>query len=142
MTPHRLPPSLRRFLQLWEEGAYWECHEALEGIWLETRSSFYHGLILWASAWVHWERGNAHGVRAQLRKARERLEGCPSPYLGIDVARIRARCEGVRGVVAARPDDWMGRIAPERLEVDPGRIRGDEPELRAESGEEGPAAGG
>ncbi|MCH7684351.1 MAG: DUF309 domain-containing protein [Gemmatimonadetes bacterium] len=32
------------------------------------RSDFYQGLILHASAWVHWERRNAHGVRAQLNK--------------------------------------------------------------------------
>jgi hypothetical protein len=44
--------------------------------------------------------------------------------------------------VSARPDDWVGRIAPGRLDADPATIRGDEPELRAESGVEGPAAGG
>lgn len=124
-----LPPPLRRFVRLFNEAEFWESHEALEEAWRETGSDFYQGLILFASAWVHWERQNAHGVRAQLGKTLQRLEGCPSPYLGIDVDAIRAACEAGRRIVAAFPTDWPARLRPEALDADPSRIRGDEGEL-------------
>ena len=128
--PPRLPPPpLVDFLQLYGEGRYWESHEALEGPWRATGSPFYQGLILYASAFVHWERGNAHGVRAQLRKALERWADHPSPYLGLDLDRIRRHCRAVRDTVASSPGSWRDRVAPLPLEVDAGSIRGDEEEL-------------
>lgn len=127
MTP--LPAPLRRFLDLYHDAEFWESHEALEDAWRETGSDFYQGLILYASAWVHWERGNAHGVRAQLGKALQRLEGYPDRYLGVDVADLRARCEATRRIVAAHPEGWSALVRPEALEVDPEAVAGDEPEL-------------
>ncbi len=124
-----LPTPLRAFLDLYHDGEFWESHEALEDAWRASGSDFYQALILFASAWVHWERANPHGVRAQMGKALNRLEGCPSPYLGVDVDAIRDRCEAARRVVAAHPDAWQALIRPEPLDVDPARIRGDEPEL-------------
>jgi hypothetical protein len=122
-----LPPALLAFLDLYGRGEYWESHEVLEGPWRETGSAFYQGLILYASAWVHWQRGNAHGVDAQLRKALERLDGYPDRYLGIDVGAIRAHCTEVRTRVGAGPG-WPETIRPLNLAPAAERIRGDEPE--------------
>jgi predicted metal-dependent hydrolase len=58
----RLPSALRRFLELYGAARYWDSHEALEDEWRRTGSDFYQALILYASAWVHWKRGNAHTV--------------------------------------------------------------------------------
>jgi len=116
----------------------------LEIPWRERGSDFYQGLILYASAWVHWKRGNAHGVRAQLRKALERLAPYPPTYLGLDVEAIREHCrhtrrrvpEGRRTPEERRgPEEregspaWTGTVAPLPLALDPERVRGDEPEL-------------
>lgn len=124
-----LPPAYLRFLDLFEAGRYWDSHEALEDAWRETGSDFYQGLILYASAFVHRERGNAHGVRAQLRKARERLEAYPETYLGLDVAAIREHCASADAIVERWPDVWAERVRPLALEPAPERVRGDEPEL-------------
>lgn len=131
-----LPAPLVRFLDLFNDAEFWESHEALEDAWRARGSDFYQGLILYASAWVHWERQNAHGVRAQLGKALNRLEGYPSPYLGLDVDALRASCEAGRRTVAAWPDDWAARLRPEALEADVARVRGDEPELEEGAGRE------
>ena len=64
----RLPGPLRQFLELYGASRFWDSHEALEEAWRRSGSDFYQGLILHASAWVHWERRNAHGVWAQLNK--------------------------------------------------------------------------
>lgn len=128
MAEPAIPAPLRDFLRLHRSGEYWESHEVLEAPWREHGSAFYQGLILYASAWVHWTRGNAHGVDAQLRKARERLDGYPDRYLGVDVAAVRKHCHDVRAAVASE-SDWVDRVRPLDLEVDPSLIRGDEPEL-------------
>ena len=124
-----LPAPLRAFLDLYADGEFWESHEALEDAWRETGSDFYQALILYASAWVHWERQNAHGVRAQLGKALNRLDGYPSPYLGFDVDALRAHCEAARRGVAAFPEEWSQRVLPMPLEPEVELIRGDEVEL-------------
>jgi predicted metal-dependent hydrolase len=85
------PPALREFLALFNRGEYWESHEVLERPWRRNRSDFYKGLILLASALVHAERGNRHGIVAQLRKASPLLERYRPHYLGLDVEAILSR---------------------------------------------------
>lgn len=130
MSRQSLPVPLRRFLELYAEGRFWDSHEALEDEWRRTRSGFYQALILYASVWVHWERGNAHGVRAQLTKALQRLETYPSPYLGLDVDTLRAHCAETREVMVPGFERW-GDLEPLPLTFAEDRVRGDEPELRA-----------
>lgn len=131
MTAPAPPPPLVQFLALYHDGDFWESHEVLEGPWRRHGSAFYQGLILYASAWVHWQRGNAHGVGAQLAKAGRRLSDHPAHYLGVDVGAIREHCRIVRGTLDTHPDDWAGRIAPLPLACHPTAIRGDEMELTA-----------
>lgn len=128
-----IPSELTRFVELFNQGAFWDSHEVLEGPWRESDSDFYHGLILYASAFVHARRNNRHGIVAQLRKAERVLEPFAPAYLGIDVAGILERSRSVIGSVEPEadqpPEPWDGWIDFPRLAVDPGRIRGDEPEL-------------
>jgi hypothetical protein len=118
-----IPEPLGAFVTLFNAGAFWESHEVLEGPWRESRSGFYHGMILFASAFVHVQRRNAHGVGAQFRKARLALQEYAPAYLGIDVDALLARCRGI-------PDEtWSAWDVPE-LDLAPHRVRGDEIEAR------------
>ena len=134
---HALPGALRRYVELVNEGEFWESHEALEGPWRETRSEFYHGLILYASAFVHARRGTPHGIVAQLEKAEEALHAYPDAYLGLDVAAIRDHARRTRTAVEARRGDrgqeeavdWSRVVGWPALDPHPDRVRGDEPEL-------------
>lgn len=128
-TSPDLPPPLLRFLELYAEGSFWESHEVLEDPWRAHGSAFYQGLILYASAFVHWQRHNAHGVRAQLAKALDRLEAYPATYLGLDVDAIRRHCVTTRRAVERHPDDWPDRISPLSIRPRANAVRGDEPEL-------------
>ena len=115
-----LPSALEDFVDLFNKGAFWEAHEALEPDWRRTRSDFYHGLILYASAWVHQDRGNPHGIQAQLAKALPILEPYSPGYLGIEVAAILKQGRAL----------GAGRPAPVPLIItDLKLLRGDEPEL-------------
>ncbi len=129
-----LPQTLHRFLELFNAREYWESHEVLEGPWREGGSDFYQGLILYASAFVHAQRGNAHGVGAQLEKAERKLAGYRPCYLGVDVDAVLAHAASCRDIVKRRPGEdprsWLGVADMPRLELDPQLVRGDEPELR------------
>jgi hypothetical protein len=126
-TPADIAPDLARFLTLFRDGRYWDSHEALEKAWRGNGSLFYKGLILYASAFVHAGRGNAHGVRAQLQKTMRHLETFAPHYLGFDVYAI---LEHARLCLDRMDDrDKGSRLPPPALDWDPARVRGDEIEL-------------
>ena len=127
-TPAHLPPAYVAFLECFARGEFWQAHEVLEQAWRESRSGFYKGLILLASAYVHAGRRNVHGVSAQLAKAARELAPYAPAYLGQDVAALLALA---RRVSAAAGDVWVELPAPPDLTPDPARFRGDEPELGA-----------
>lgn len=149
-TGETLPDPLLAFLELFNDGRYWDSHEALEDAWRESGSGFYHGLILYASAFVHARRENAHGIRAQLEKAERALQPFAPDYLGLDVEAIlehARRCREIvrrgeaaggaeaAGSAADAPDGrqtdhrWRESIPFPELRPQRSRIRGDEPEL-------------
>lgn len=132
-TPADIDPAYARFLELFNAGEFWESHEALEEPWREHGSEFYHALILFASAFVHVNRGNRHGIAAQLGKAQPLLEARRPRYLGLDVDAMLEHSAVCRHLVAENreaPDQaWDVLIPTPRLVFDPDRVRGDEPEL-------------
>ncbi|MBE3599157.1 MAG: DUF309 domain-containing protein [Limnochordaceae bacterium] len=128
------PEALVTFVDLFNTRRYWHAHEALEPEWRRTRSDFYRGLILYASAFVHAQRGNPSGVLHQLRKARERLARYAPSYLGLDVAaileeaaRVEARIAGQAGL--PRGKELRAMMEWPSLHLDANRYAGTEPEL-------------
>lgn len=123
-----VPPALHEFIELFNAGEFWESHEVLEVPWRENRSDFYKGLILYASAFVHLQRGNAKGVHAQLRKTQRHLEPYAPCYMGVDVGGILGTAERLLDAVgkegAAAQLDLL--LPPPLLAIDPALIRGDE----------------
>ncbi|HKJ92801.1 MAG TPA: DUF309 domain-containing protein [Longimicrobiales bacterium] len=128
----RLHPDLIGFLNLFRDGRYWDSHEALERPWRENGSRFYKGLILYASAFVHAERGNDHGVRAQLGKARRHLQPFAPAYLGFDVEEILEHAH--RCLEHLDAGGAPGSVPPPTLTWDRNRVRGSEPELKGYDG--------
>lgn len=130
----RLPEAYVRFIELFNAGKFWESHEVLEAPWRLQASPFYKGLIIFASTFVHVQRGNPVGVIKQSSKVPRYLTDYVPHYLGLDVDKLVAhaqRCHAlgvahkhVRGAALAQ------RIPLYRLEIDPSLLRGDEPELR------------
>ncbi len=110
--PTNPPPELARFVDLVNSGNYWESHEVLEAAWRRTRSGLLHGLILAASVWVHYERGNHAGVAAQARKAAAALAGLPDDSLGLDLPGIRRALDQAEAWAA---DPGAPGLAPLRI---------------------------
>ncbi|NNG16749.1 MAG: DUF309 domain-containing protein [Gemmatimonadales bacterium] len=135
MTPPRaLPPEYRQFVDEFNRGWYWASHETLEDAWRRTRSEFYHGLILVASAFVHVQRENAHGVAAQIDKAVAALSAYRPQYLGLDVTRLIDHLREVRTVRhdLTRSEGGARGIARPLLRLEERLVHGTEPELDPE----------
>ncbi len=81
-------------VRLFEAGEYWECHEALEPLWLASSGidkHFYGGVILLAAA-LHKARsmGSARGGRRNYAKALAHLALVPDRYKEVEVRRLEA----------------------------------------------------
>lgn len=94
------PPEYLEGLRLFNEGRYWEAHEALERVWLRAPKGsderrFYQGLIQISAAFLHRERAartRARSSRAAVRCCRsglEKLDSLPDRYMGLDLAALR-----------------------------------------------------
>ena len=127
MTDRHLPAAVVEFARLFDQGDFWDSHEALEPAWRASRSEFYHALILLASAHVHASRGNRHGVGAQLDKALPLFRRYEPTYLGFDVSRISAHA--ATGLATANDPHSPLELPAIRLKPEPSRVRGDEAEL-------------
>ena len=103
----------RRYGAAWSEGVrlfeaaeYWECHEALEPMWLEAEGLDKHFLggviLLAASLHKHREMGSPRGGRRNYAKALAHLAHLPDVYAGIDVRELEARVHR-----ALREPGWL-----------------------------------
>ena len=82
---------VRRGVELYNAGRYWEAHEALEVLWREARPperSLWQGLIQAAAAMLHRERGNHHGVLVTGGAALEKLAVMAPPDFPVETARF------------------------------------------------------
>jgi predicted metal-dependent hydrolase len=97
----------REGVRLFNEGAYWECHEVLEPLWQAAEGldrSFYKGVILLAAA-LHKARamGNARGGRRNYAKALAHLALVPDSYHGVNVRELEAQCHAALRHASLQP---------------------------------------
>ena len=114
MTPEDRRASVRRARELFNTGAYWEAHEALETVWRSIISDgnrdaarVWQGLIQAAAALLHRRRGNRHGVAVVGRAALEKLAGAQRSDVEFETERFRAHLERA----------LAGEAEPPRLEL-------------------------
>jgi predicted metal-dependent hydrolase len=79
-------------IDLFNEGRFFECHEAWEEIWKRSDGElklFYQGLIQAAVAILHAQRGNLEGAKSLHQKAREKLDPLADEHMGIALGEMR-----------------------------------------------------
>jgi uncharacterized protein len=99
--------SWRRGVELFNQGHYWECHEALEPLWLAAQGldkHFYAGIILLAAALhkVH-VMNSSRGGRRNYAKALTHLALIPDHYLGVDVRKLERNVHSALSNSGERP---------------------------------------
>ena len=110
MTPEDRRASVRRARDLFNTGAYWEAHEALETVWRSIISDgnrdaarVWQGLIQAAAALLHRRRGNRYGVAVVGAAALEKLAGAQRSDVEFETVRFRADLERALADAAEPP---------------------------------------
>jgi predicted metal-dependent hydrolase len=109
--PEPAPPWSEGYLEglaLFNARHFWECHEALEAIWLPLSAGpklFYQAIIQTAAAFHHVTvTGRWNGARKLFEEARKKLWRYSESrewYGGIDVRDLTRRVTELRDIAAA-----------------------------------------
>ena len=82
-----------RGLELFNEKDYFECHEVIEELWLETPSAdkyrdLYKGVIQAAAAIYQFDRGILSGAKGLYKTSVEYLDGYAPRALGLNIEKM------------------------------------------------------
>jgi predicted metal-dependent hydrolase len=81
--------KIREGLRLFNEQKYWECHEALEDLWLEDRQdpirNIYWAIIQVAAACIHYRDHNLIGCQGMISKAKNKFKKCREQHVLSDL---------------------------------------------------------
>jgi uncharacterized protein len=91
------PDFYEQGIDLFNEGRFFECHEAWEEIWKRSDGEvklFYQGLIQAAVAILHAQRGNLEGARSLYEKASAKLGPIPPEHMGLAIGELRTELRG------------------------------------------------
>jgi len=101
-TPEHLE-KMREGVKFFNEQKYWECHEALEDVWIEDRNdparNVYWAVIQIAASCIHFRDGNIIGAQGMLSKAKEKLKRCREQKILTDFAIINLDWEELESLV-------------------------------------------
>lgn len=88
---------------------YWECHEALEHVWLEDRSdpvrNVYWAVIQVAAALFHYREKNLVGASSLINKAREKILRCENQHLESELLYKKLDWDEFKKLSFAVPDE-------------------------------------
>ncbi|MFQ5668991.1 MAG: DUF309 domain-containing protein [Acidobacteriota bacterium] len=91
MLDFKPDPRYQMYWRHFRTGRFWEAHEVLEDLWMESEGRdkvFYQGLIQAAACLHHLERGNLHGAERLAGTAREKLESVGTSYRGLQIESL------------------------------------------------------
>lgn len=97
--PDHPPPTLQAAINLFNAGAYYECHELLEALWLDETDplrDLYKGVLQIGIGLLHRRRGNLKGARRLLDSGARLLEPFPADCFGLDLLRLRTESDALR----------------------------------------------
>ncbi len=86
--PEKIHPDALIGIQLFNQGEYFDAHEALETAWREEHGparDLYRGILQVAVAYYHIRHQNYLGARKMLLRCRQWLAPFPAVCLGIDL---------------------------------------------------------
>jgi len=101
---------LQDFVRLFNSKHFFEAHEVLEGLWLDSEGEakeFYRGLVQCAVAFAHLQRGNLSGAKRLHARSAGYLTRYPSQYLGINTSRLMEEVDAFFANLGSESDlDW------------------------------------
>jgi predicted metal-dependent hydrolase len=102
--------TLERGTDLFNEGLYWEAHEAWEEAWTPDRRGpdrgFYKGLIQVAAGCLHYGRRNRRGTVNKWRSGIDYLRPYLPRHHGVELQPLVELIEANLQAVLVSPDGW------------------------------------
>jgi hypothetical protein len=98
---------LRKFARLFNDKQFFEAHEVLEDLWLESEGEikdFYKGLIQCAVAFVHLQRHNSRGAHKLFTSSTGYLRKYLPKYGCVDTANLLKNFEDFFGRVVKKAE--------------------------------------
>ncbi|MBI4395125.1 MAG: DUF309 domain-containing protein [Candidatus Omnitrophica bacterium] len=87
----RVDERFKKGIELFNEEAFFECHEVIEGLWLETQDeckNLYKGVIQAAVALHHLRQGNLSGAKELFKTSSGYLGPYAPEALGLNVEKL------------------------------------------------------
>lgn len=97
-----LPSMAVEGLELFNQGEFYKCHDALEEAWVQDKTpgrNLYRAVLQVGIAYFQIERGNYRGAAKMLLRVRQWLDPLPDVCRGIDVADLRQNAEAVQAAL-------------------------------------------
>jgi uncharacterized protein len=111
--------SLERGIELFNEGRYWDAHEAWEEAWMPDRHGpdrgFYKGLIQIAAGNFHYQRRNRRGARNKWRSGTDYLRPYLPSHHRLRLSPLVARVDELLLTLEGSPD-WPDGLVLPRIE--------------------------
>lgn len=109
---------LDRGVELFNQGRYWDAHEAWEAAWIPDRAGvdrgFYKGLIQVAAGCLHYTRKNRRGTVNKWRSGADLLRTYPASHNRIAVGALVGSVDAMLEAIEA--EAWPGLTLP-RIET-------------------------
>ena len=101
-------------VRLFNEQKYWECHEALEDVWMEDRQdpvrNIYWAVIQVAASCIHYRDSNLIGAQGMIYKAKEKFRRCRDMHLLTPLAFSELDWEKFEAIVFRIPDGDKSKL--------------------------------
>ncbi len=101
-------------VRLFNEQKYWECHEALEDVWMEDRQdpvrNIYWAVIQVAAACIHYRDSKLIGAQGMISKAKEKFKRCREMHLLSPLAFEKLDWDQFEGIVMRIPDSKESKL--------------------------------
>lgn len=108
MFTNRQLKSMSEGVRLFNEQKYWECHEALEEIWLEERQdparNIYWAVIQVAASCIHYRDKKITGAQSMIMKSKEKFKRCRDFNLVSEDVKKFLSWEELEGIVMRIPE--------------------------------------
>ena len=118
--------ELRKGIEEFNRGEYFECHETLEDVWmLETGRDkrFYQGLIQLSVGFFHLLNRNLRGAASQWEKGMLKLADYDDEHLGVNLklllAKMRCCRELLESIREGRQAEFDWSLAPQIITTSP-----------------------
>src|SRR3989338_771468 len=118
MIPFSIHPYLQKFVELFNNGKFFESHELLEDVWKKTTGKeklFLQSLIQVAVSLHHDKRKNEKGALEEYSLAKKKLEKYPAKVMGIYLHHLLLELENYFKYPIEKRKNFIPRIKIETM---------------------------